>query len=194
MTILPRTTRLVLNRLFDQRQYHPGHRILCPVRLSNEYRSNTVSANAWSYRGKTEALAFLHDTYAKPDQYAHVVIQHGAWELPVVRDYLVGPLPISKSTQMTQLREQYHEPDVPYHARGIYTTADGRSVGQFLKRVMTPLKHITRDLFGAEANGNPDDTIVASGSAPLSYDGTWRRMWVRCSALRFKTDSSFHAD
>lgn len=139
---------------------------------------NVMGADTQSVRRKEDALAFVYEEGPKPEKYAHVVIQHGAWDVPVVRDYLVGPLPISSRSEMKQLREQYHEPDVPYHGRGIYTTADGRSVGQFLKRVMTPLKHITRDLFGAEANGEPDDTIVASGSAPLSYDGTWRRMWV----------------
>lgn len=51
-------------------------------------------------------------------------------------------------------------------------------MGSLLAKTFAPLADMTMDLFGGVARGLPNDTLVGGGSAPFSYDGSWRRMWV----------------
>jgi len=53
-----------------------------------------------------------------PTKYARVTIHHGSAQDPVVKDYLVGPLPIGPSTHMRPLTEIYHLDSIPLNARG----------------------------------------------------------------------------
>ena len=52
-------------------------------------------------------------------------------------------------------------------------------MGKFMARTFGPLKDITIDLLGGYATGLKNDSLVGGGAAPLSYDGSWRRMWVQ---------------
>ena len=72
---------------------------------------------------KADALAYLADPKgtSPPDRYARVTIHHGAAASPKVQDYLVGPLPVGKSTGIRELKDVYHREEIPYNARG-YTT------------------------------------------------------------------------
>jgi primary-amine oxidase len=90
------------------------------------------------YPPKAAALAYLTapSTAEKPDKFARVTIHHGASHDPVVKDYLVGPLPISAQTEMKQLTEIYHRPDIPYNARGITLETEFPGI---LGSIMPPL-------------------------------------------------------
>ena len=70
---------------------------------------------------KDAALAYLADPSPAtlPERYARVTIHHGGWAVPVVKDYLVGPLPVSASTSMRPLTEIYHNGEIPFNARGV---------------------------------------------------------------------------
>jgi primary-amine oxidase len=52
-----------------------------------------------------------------PRKYARVTIHHGSAQEPVVKDYLVGPLPIGSSTRLQHLTEIYHLDSIPHNAR-----------------------------------------------------------------------------
>ncbi|WVQ80316.1 hypothetical protein IAT38_002421 [Cryptococcus sp. DSM 104549] len=123
---------------------------------------------------KAEALAYLDGDGAKPEKYAHAVIHHGTSEEIV--DYLIGPLPISESTTMRPLREIYHSPDIPYNAHGFLPNST--TMGHLVGSTFGPLADITSDLFGGVALGLANDSLIGAGNAPMSYDGSWRRMWV----------------
>ncbi|EJU01891.1 amine oxidase catalytic domain-containing protein [Dacryopinax primogenitus] len=125
---------------------------------------------------KSDVLAYLNEGAPPPERYARVTMHHGAHAEPVIRDYLVGPLPLSSVTTIRQLTEMYHEPNVPYNARGFAQMGEMVSA---VKRFMTPLENITEELFGGTARGLPNDTLIASGSAPFSFDGSFRRHLFR---------------
>lgn len=35
-----------------------------------------------------------------------------------------------------------------------------------------------KELFGSQAAGLPNDTLIAAGSGPFSFDGSFRRLWI----------------
>ncbi|KAI5825435.1 amine oxidase catalytic domain-containing protein [Schizophyllum commune Tattone D] len=127
------------------------------------------------YPSKADALAYLDDPIPakEPLKYARVSIHHGT--IPAVKIYLLGPLPISEETSMRELTEIYHRPDVPFNARGYLT---GNELPELLGRITPPLADAMLELFNGTANGSPNDTLVASGSGPFSFDGEFRRMWI----------------
>lgn len=71
---------------------------------------------------KADALLYLDKEGDRPKRYARVTLHHGAAAVPVVKDYLVGPLDLLSSARdrvtMRQLTEIYDHPDIPYNARG----------------------------------------------------------------------------
>jgi primary-amine oxidase len=64
---------------------------------------------------KAQVLPYLDGAADAPPKFAHAVIAH-AGEVPAtIKDWLIGPLPISHKTTVRQLTEIYHEPTVPYN-------------------------------------------------------------------------------
>jgi primary-amine oxidase len=104
------------------------------------------------------------------EKYTRAIINHGSHN--VIRDYLVGPLPLSARTTIRQLTEIYSAP-VPLNAR---TTFNFPVLAQLVGRLMTPIDDITRDLFNVSVL---DRSLTISAQMPLSYDGGWRRTWVQ---------------
>ncbi|WRT68805.1 uncharacterized protein IL334_005785 [Kwoniella shivajii] len=123
---------------------------------------------------KAATLAYLNGSSYAPDKYAHAIINHGSSERIV--DYLIGPLPLSAQTQITPLTSIYHEPVIPYNAHGF--GPNSTTMGNLIASTFAPLSDLTMDLFGGVAKGLANDTLIGAGTAPLSYDGSWRRMWV----------------
>jgi primary-amine oxidase len=72
------------------------------------------------YPPKTSVLSYFSSLSPSdiPEKYARVTIHHGSAPEPVVKDYLVGPLPIGPSTRMEHLTEIYHLDAIPHNARG----------------------------------------------------------------------------
>ncbi|KAI0319519.1 amine oxidase catalytic domain-containing protein [Amylostereum chailletii] len=128
---------------------------------------------------KADALAYLNDPTSDnlPARFSRVTVHHGGLSEPVIRDYLVGPLPIGPKASIRQLAEIYngHGGEIPFNARGFTNIEELTPV---LAQYMIPLKHITEDLLGASALGLPNDTLVASANGPMSFDGGFRRTWV----------------
>ncbi|KZS99972.1 amine oxidase catalytic domain-containing protein [Laetiporus sulphureus 93-53] len=126
---------------------------------------------------KAHALAYLADPHTNraPERYARVTIHHGAAEEPVVKDYLVGPLPVSDKTSMRALTKIYHRDAVPFNARGVTGFAE---INPILTEVMYSMAEATQELFGAVARGLANDTLVANMVGPLSFDGSFRRTWI----------------
>ncbi|KAE9394115.1 amine oxidase catalytic domain-containing protein [Gymnopus androsaceus JB14] len=125
------------------------------------------------YPPKAEALAYLAGGSA-PDKYARVTIQHGGLENPVVRNYLVGPLPVGERTVIRPLTEIYHESEIPFDARGMISILE---LQQLFKFITPELSNAMQDLFGATARGAENDTLIVSASGPFSFDGTKRKVW-----------------
>ncbi|KIY73996.1 amine oxidase catalytic domain-containing protein [Cylindrobasidium torrendii FP15055 ss-10] len=127
------------------------------------------------YPPKEDAIAYLDNpgTVEPPTKYARVTIHHG--DVPIVRDYLVGPLPVGQSTTMERLTDIYHVDDIPYHAAGY---ASGNEMATVISKITPAYEDALLDLFGGVAKGLPNDTLIAGASAPFSFDGSFRRMWV----------------
>jgi len=88
---------------------------------------------------KKETVAYLDDptTNNLPNRVARVTIHHGGWKEPVVKDYLVGPLPIEQSTTIRPLVDIYHRKDIPWNAGGV---ADFNALPEFLSVAVAPIR------------------------------------------------------
>ncbi|EKM58084.1 uncharacterized protein PHACADRAFT_206924 [Phanerochaete carnosa HHB-10118-sp] len=130
---------------------------------------------------KADALRYLESPVDVnlPEQYARVTIHHAARTTeeggPVIKDYLVGPLPVGQNTSMRELTEIYHREDIPYNARGFSLPAEFTPL---LMKHMPRSAEVTKELFDGVALGLPNDTLVAGLTGPFSFDGTFRRTWV----------------
>ncbi|KAI0034736.1 amine oxidase catalytic domain-containing protein [Vararia minispora EC-137] len=126
---------------------------------------------------KADALAYLaHPVDVNlPARYARATVHHGGVPEPMIRDYLIGPLPISEKTSMRHLTEIYHRDDIPYNAGGFITQT---KVNLLLGDIAPKLAEVTQELFGGVVLGRPNDTLVAGFNAPMSFDGSFRRTWI----------------
>lgn len=97
-------------------------------------------AEALAYLAEVEALVESPSSIPPPDRYARVTIHHGARLEPVVKDYLVGPLPVGTWTEMRELKNIYHRDDIPFHARGFAVNSE---LQKFLGRMMIPFAEAT---------------------------------------------------
>ncbi|KAK6902868.1 hypothetical protein I203_108128 [Kwoniella mangroviensis CBS 8507] len=123
---------------------------------------------------KAAALAYLNGSAEAPPKYAHAVVHYGNTEQ--IMDYLIGPLPLSSETSMRPLTEIYHRPEIPYNAHGF--NPNSTTMGLLLGSTFGPMSDITMDLFGGISKGHANDTLIGSATAPMSYDGSWRKAWV----------------
>ncbi|EGO02293.1 hypothetical protein SERLA73DRAFT_86572 [Serpula lacrymans var. lacrymans S7.3] len=131
------------------------------------------------YPPKAEVLAYLTSpsTAAIPSRNARVTIKHGSLAEPVVVDYLVGPLPVGSSTEMTKLVDIYHRDTIPFNSRGPDAGYDW-NVPQFFTKMVAPMVGVMQELLGGTGAGLPNDTLVTAGSGPFSFDGSFRRLWI----------------
>jgi len=67
---------------------------------------------------KAAALAFYAGSGPKPERYARAVVQFGGRAVPVIESLKIGPLPLSLATKVEPLHDIYHQPLVPFNARG----------------------------------------------------------------------------
>lgn len=119
---------------------------------------NLTRADAWTladnvlygieaYRPlKAAALEYLADPRSRPapPRYARVTMHRGGQEVPDIKDYLVGPLPVGEETKMRELTEIYHRDKIPYNARAYISLAE---IVPLLARYMAPLAPITEVCF-----------------------------------------------
>lgn len=102
----------------------PAHGLNLTSAETASLSDNTVFHIEAHRPAKVDALQYLQspseDTL--PPRYARVTLDFGGLSTdeggPVIRDYLVGPLPISGNTTMRELKDIYHRDDIPWNARG----------------------------------------------------------------------------
>ncbi|KAH7926787.1 amine oxidase catalytic domain-containing protein [Leucogyrophana mollusca] len=130
------------------------------------------------YPSKADVFGYFSslDPAAIPSRNARITIHHGSADKPMVKDYLVGPLPISSTTRMKPLTDIYHTEDIPFNARGF--DARDWTVPQFFSKMAAPLAEAFKDLLGGIVAGLPNDTLITGGSGPFSFDGSFRRLWI----------------
>ena len=87
--------------------------------------NDNIVVHLEAYRpSKADAVRYLESPSEAtlPTRYARVTLQFGARSTeeggPVIKDYLVGPLPLGPDTSMRELKEIYHRDDIPFNARG----------------------------------------------------------------------------
>ncbi|KAG2357950.1 copper amine oxidase [Suillus spraguei] len=141
------------------------------------------------YPPKADVLKYFSslDLRDAPARFARITIHHGGAVEPVIRDYLVGPLPVTLATEITHLTEIYHTETLPYNARG-YDSLDW-NLPEINTKIAAPLMDaykashhlaylvfltLSQELLG----GLPNETIVAGGAGPFSFDGSFRRFWL----------------
>lgn len=71
------------------------------------------------YPPKAAVLNYLSSlsTVDLPPRFARVAVHHGAAQEPIVKNYLVGPLPIGPHVSMSPLTDIYLVDPIPYNAR-----------------------------------------------------------------------------
>lgn len=120
--------------------------LLSPLRNLNLTRGdathpsdNSIYMIQTYYPPKTDVLQYFSslDPQDAPARFARVTIHHGAAMEPVIRDYLVGPLPVTPTTEITHLTEIYHTETLPYNARG-YDALDW-NVPEIYTKIAAPL-------------------------------------------------------
>ncbi len=101
-----------------------------------------------AYRpSKTDALAYLSAPVSEnlPARYARATVHLGARQDedggPVIKDYLVGPLPLGDETSMRELTEIYHRDEIPYNARSFVIPSE---LTPLLIKIMPPLAEVTK--------------------------------------------------
>jgi primary-amine oxidase len=92
---------------------------------------------------KAQSLAYLNSptTVPRPKRFAKVIIHHGAAPQPVIKEYLVGPLPVGPTTQMSELKGIYHRGDIPYNAR---VTVPATELAQLAGGFMHQMAEVTQ--------------------------------------------------
>jgi primary-amine oxidase len=173
--------------------------LLSPLRNLNLTRGDAARPSDNSiymiqayYPPKADVLKYFSslDPRDAPARFARVTIHHGAALEPVIRDYLVGPLPVNRDTEMRHLTEIYHTETLPYNARG-YDALDW-NVPEIYTKIAAPLTEAykashSNSLFRRVLlvlapqellGGLPNDTLVAGGAGPFSFDGSFRRFWL----------------
>ncbi|KAI0689816.1 amine oxidase catalytic domain-containing protein [Cytidiella melzeri] len=162
---------------------HPSRGLNLTSADSASLRNNSIYHIEVYRPPKGDALTYLESPHAEtlPSRFSRVSIHLGANPDaeggPVIKDYLVGPLPIGDETVMKELTEIYHRDDIPFNARGFGATPFFELpylLGTFMPRIAD----VTQDLFGGVALGLENDTLIAGASGPFSFDGTFRRTWV----------------
>lgn len=139
------------------------------------FSDNVIFMIELYYPPKSAALAYLAspDVVSPPEKFARVTIHYGVE--PVIRDYLVGPLPVGPGTTMKQLTEIYHREDIPFHAGGYAT---GSELSLVVSQIAPSFEDALWELFRGVARGYKNDTLVVGASAPFSFDGSFRRVWL----------------
>ncbi|KAF8887255.1 amine oxidase catalytic domain-containing protein [Gymnopilus junonius] len=140
------------------------------TRAKNSIASDNVIFNIEKfYPRKEETIAYLENprTSFRPNTQARVTLHHGGWKEPVVKDYIVGPLPIGTQTTIRPLTEIYHRNDIPFNARGL----------SHIMELVDWLADAVRTIRGS-IKGALNDTLIGGMNGPFSFDGSFRRVWM----------------
>ena len=86
---------------------------------------------------KAESLAYLNSqtTVPRPKRFAKAIVHHGAARKPVIKEYLVGPLPVGPTTTISEVKGIYHREDIPFNARMSVQTELGQFIGKFMPKL-----------------------------------------------------------
>ncbi|KAK0190361.1 copper amine oxidase [Armillaria mellea] len=155
---------------------HPARGLNLTRASISTFSDNVIFMIELYYPPKSAALEYLAspDAVPPPDRFARVTVHHGVE--PVIRDYLVGPLPVGgPGTSMKPLTDIYHREDIPFHAGGY---AIGSELSLVVSKIAPDFGDALFDLFGGVARGYENDTLIVGASAPFSFDGSFRRLWL----------------
>ncbi|KAK6371693.1 hypothetical protein LTS17_008516 [Exophiala oligosperma] len=137
----------------------------------------TANANATSWDNvivqvetlqpnKSDALPYLNGEGPKPARYARATLQFQATMEPYIREYMVGPLPVSNETTIQTL-------DYPYNKGAGYQriyNADNDAYNQFLVNISASVEDILMKMFNGTFTNSPTDPLAIGPSDPLWID------------------------
>lgn len=134
------------------------------------YYIDTVHVN------KTDVIPYIDRDGSRPKSYARVIIFEGGREEPVSQEYMVGPLPVTCETTIQKLDYVYNGGmggSVPFNGR-YFDDKRTKASEPLLVSVMSNITEITSTLLRGVWYGSSDNrtTLVASTTAPTSFDGT----------------------
>ncbi|KAK0491590.1 copper amine oxidase [Armillaria novae-zelandiae] len=145
------------------------------------FSDNVIFMIELYYPPKSAALEYLAspDAISPPGKFSRVT--YSPWY------YLVGPLPTGPETTMTPLTNIYHREDIPFHAGGYAT---GSELSLVVSKIAPDFGDALFELFGGVARGYENDTLIVGASAPFSFDGSFRRVWLNWKLNTPGTDIS----
>lgn len=91
---------------------------------------------------KSDALNYLDSGAAAPPRYAHATLLYGATTAPYIQEYMVGPLPISGNSTVSELNYIYTKGK----GQQLYFLADAASIQALQLQVGTQIQNITKAL------------------------------------------------
>ena len=133
------------------------------------YFIDTVPVN------KSDALAYIDGSAAKPHRYARVIVVEGSKKIPVAQEYMVGPLPVSDRTTIDTLDYLYNGgagASIPWNTRNI-DAVWVEALVPLLASIMPNITDITQALLGGVYLGYEDNSTTLSSipTTPISFNG-----------------------
>lgn len=126
--------------------FSPSRNLNLTRKVENSELSDNIVYLIESYApNKADALAYLDDPSQNqlPQRYSRVTIHHGGVVIPVIKDYLVGPLPVGDESRISELKDIYHRDDIPFNAYGF---TFGRTIVQWLNFILPEDVHAACDV------------------------------------------------
>ena len=127
--------------------FHPSRGLNLTLANNATHSDNSIFLIEVYRPAKADALAYLETPIEGklPPRYSRVSVHLGARAEsnggPVIKDYLVGPLPVGTHTTIEELKGIYHREEIPYNARGFAVPTEFTPL---LITYMPRLAHVTQ--------------------------------------------------
>ncbi|KAG9123312.1 hypothetical protein FRC07_015107 [Ceratobasidium sp. 392] len=136
-----------------------GQKELNLTRMENATMSdNTLWLIESIMPNKTDALNYLDGEGKAPARYARVILYSGGLDIPLIQEYMVGPLPISSNTTYTPYSYVYQNSTAGVGASGAFPFNARYTASIEESKTFYP---------------KPPQSM-----GPNSFDGNWRRYWI----------------
>lgn len=130
------------------------------TRMNASLSDNYIFRVSFAPPVKAAALNYLDNSGPVPERRANVILQMGGLKKPVVREYIIGPLPIQPKTTMTQVSYGPVK-DIPFDAR-LQNGIEYAAIDVIFVQAANELKDVLLDSYGAAYY----DTVYSTGSCP----------------------------
>uniref|UniRef100_A0A8C4NCX0 Amine oxidase n=1 Tax=Eptatretus burgeri TaxID=7764 RepID=A0A8C4NCX0_EPTBU len=134
---------------------------------------------------KKEVLHYMESNGSKPERVAIVVVFQGAHKIPVVQEYLVGPLP--KPIWYRKHNPSNRHNSIPYSSRPSSFPED-INLHIIISKIGDELYHVFKESYGYWMNNCSTNCLGAGGFSPKGFKPGDRETWF----MFFKIHEGFN--